>query len=52
MRISHQMVLILPIKWEGSNKLSVTKQISHRDEKYSIENVVNKIVIILHGDRR
>lgn len=25
---------------------------SHRDEKYGIENAVNKTVIILYGDRQ
>ena len=32
-------------------KLSVTKQMSHKDEMYSVGNTVNDNVISLSGDR-
>ena len=32
-------------------KLPVIRLISHRDEKYSLENIINKIVITLYGKR-
>ena len=33
-------------------KLPVIKQRSHRDEKYSIENTVDYIVVTLYAERR
>lgn len=32
-------------------KLPVTKQMSQRDDVYSVRNIVNNTVISLHGDR-
>ena len=33
------------------HKLSVTKHMSHRNEMYSVGNIVNNYVISLYGDR-
>ena len=32
-------------------KLSVTKQMSHGGEMYSVGNIVNNNIILLYGDR-
>ena len=39
------------VKGMKRHKLAVMKQVSHRDEKYSLGNIVNNIVIMLCGDR-
>ena len=39
------------VKGSGRYRLSVMEYISHRDERYSIGNTVNCIVIALYDDR-
>ena len=39
------------VKGNGRCMVTVMEWISHRDEKYSVENIVSGFVIALHGDR-
>ena len=39
------------VKGSGRYRLPVMEQISHRNKRHSISNIVNDTAIVLYGDR-